>query len=136
MLALALSYGPSQVCSPADVLVGRGQLHALGLQLPPPCGQAPSGEAVALLLVTALVFQARLWCFHGETGLCVPGITQQAGFGDWCACDDFTLLPLHGHMGCRRGTGVALFAIEGSRHRNESSGGELDLVCAHLCMWH
>lgn len=32
--------------------------------------------------------------------------------------------------------GVALFAIEGSRHGSELSGGEPDLVLAHLCMWH
>lgn len=56
--------------------------------------RCPSGsrEVVAGILVTALVFQARLWCFHGESGLSVPGVTQWAGFGYCCVCRGFALL--------------------------------------------
>lgn len=43
---------------------------------PCPIGRALSREAVAVILAIALAFQARLWCFHGETGLCVPGISR------------------------------------------------------------
>lgn len=74
---------------------GKDNRMPLASSSPRPVGRMLSRETVAGLLVTALAFQARLWCFRGEMGLRVPGITQRAGFGDWCVCDDFALLPLH-----------------------------------------
>lgn len=98
----------------------------------------PSGvrEVVAVILLMALVFQARLWCSHDESGLCVPDITRRTGFGYRCVCHGFALPAPQQLVGCGRGTGVGLFAVEESRHGNEMSDGEPDLVCAHLCVWH